>query len=189
MDRVITVQYNLPAEQLTLNEDTMLSSQEEEALSKCSEAESMISRKAYECLKDIMKEVCRALSLRCFCIYLLHLSVLSWRKGWWKLSRCGTPDLCGKFHTRVSSLALHVAELKNWGKVQAVWTWLLLLITDVLIRCLIVKLYSPASTSKPTTVLHAASTGTMASDGSACTQSSTCKHNYFCWHCLIFITW
>ena len=81
MDRVITVQYNLPAEQLTLNEDTMLSSQEEEALSKCSEAESMISRKAYECLKDIMKEVCRALSLRCFCIYLLHLSVLSWRKG------------------------------------------------------------------------------------------------------------
>lgn len=56
MDRVITVQYQLPPEQLILDEDTMLSALEEEALSKCSEAESMVSTKAYACLKRIMRE-------------------------------------------------------------------------------------------------------------------------------------
>ena len=61
MDRVITVQYQLPPEQLILDEDTMLSALEEEALSKCSEAESMVSTKAYACLKRIMREVCRPL--------------------------------------------------------------------------------------------------------------------------------
>jgi len=56
LDRVITIQYQIPPEQLTLEEDTMLSSLEEGALSKCSQAEHMISSKAYECLKSIVRE-------------------------------------------------------------------------------------------------------------------------------------
>jgi len=59
LDRVITIQYQIPPEQLTLEEDTMLSSLEEGALSKCSQAEHMISSKAYDCLKSIVREVCR----------------------------------------------------------------------------------------------------------------------------------
>lgn len=58
MDRVITVQFQLSPEQLTLDEDTMLSSLEEDALTKCSEAEHLVSAKAYDCLKRIMREVC-----------------------------------------------------------------------------------------------------------------------------------
>lgn len=54
MDRVITIQYQLPAEPLALNEDTMLSPVEEEALSKCSEAEHLVSVKAYTCFREIM---------------------------------------------------------------------------------------------------------------------------------------
>lgn len=57
MDRVITIQHQIPAEQLTVEEDTMLSSLEEGALSKCSQAEHMISCKAYDYLKGIVSEV------------------------------------------------------------------------------------------------------------------------------------
>lgn len=60
MDRVITIQYQLPAEPLALNEDTMLSPVEEEALSKCSEAEHLVSVKAYTCFREIMAKVGRA---------------------------------------------------------------------------------------------------------------------------------
>ena len=61
MDRVITIQYKLPPEQVAPDEDTMLSPPEEEALQKCSEAESMVNAKNYACLKKIMREVCRPL--------------------------------------------------------------------------------------------------------------------------------
>ena len=63
LDRVITIQYQIPTDQLTLEEDTMLSSLEEGALSKCSRAEHMISSKAYDCLKNIEREVCRTKSI------------------------------------------------------------------------------------------------------------------------------
>jgi len=56
MDRVITIQYKLPPEQVAPDEDTMLSPPEEEALQKCSEAESMVNAKNYACLKKIMRE-------------------------------------------------------------------------------------------------------------------------------------
>ena len=58
MDRVITIQYKLPQEQLTLDEETSLSQPEEEALSKCSEAESLVSAKAFACLHNVMGQVC-----------------------------------------------------------------------------------------------------------------------------------
>ena len=57
MDRVITISYQLPPEQLILDEDTRLSQVEEEAILKCSEAENMVSTKAYSCLKQIIREV------------------------------------------------------------------------------------------------------------------------------------
>ncbi|XP_078376568.1 insulin-like growth factor 2 mRNA-binding protein 2 isoform X2 [Oculina patagonica] len=56
LDRVITIQYQLPPEQLTLDENTMLSSLEESALLNCSNAEQLLSAKAYDCLKKIMRE-------------------------------------------------------------------------------------------------------------------------------------
>lgn len=56
MDRVITIQFQLPAEQLAISEDTMLSPEEEEALSKCSQAEHLVSVKAYSCLREIMSQ-------------------------------------------------------------------------------------------------------------------------------------
>lgn len=59
LDRVITIEYQIPPEQLTLEQDTTLSSLEEGALSQCSQAEHMISSRAYDCLKNIVREVCR----------------------------------------------------------------------------------------------------------------------------------
>lgn len=58
MDRVITIQYKLPQEQLMLDEETSLSQPEEEALLKCSEAESLVSAKAFACLHNVMGQVC-----------------------------------------------------------------------------------------------------------------------------------
>lgn len=59
LDRVITIEYQIPPEQLTLEQDTTLSSLEEGALSQCSQAEHLISSRAYDCLKNIVREVCR----------------------------------------------------------------------------------------------------------------------------------
>ena len=56
---MITIEYQIPPEQLTLEEDTTLSSLEEGALSQCSQAEHMINSRAYDCLKNIVREVCR----------------------------------------------------------------------------------------------------------------------------------
>ena len=58
MDRVITIQYKLPQEELELDEDKTLSPPEEEALLKCSEAESLVSAKAFACLDNVMGQVC-----------------------------------------------------------------------------------------------------------------------------------
>ena len=57
MDRVITIQCQLPPEPLTLDENTMLSPLEEEALSKCSQAENMVSARADGCFKTLKREV------------------------------------------------------------------------------------------------------------------------------------
>ena len=57
MDRVITIQCQLPPEPLTLDENTMLSPLEEEALSKCSQAENMVSTRADGCFKTLKREV------------------------------------------------------------------------------------------------------------------------------------
>lgn len=66
MDRVITIQYKLPPEaDSSLDEETMLNQHEEEALRKCSEAESMVNAKAHFCFKKIM-EVCVDLCLQFF---------------------------------------------------------------------------------------------------------------------------
>ena len=71
---MITIQYQIPPEQLTLEEDTMLSSLEEGALSKCSQAEHMISSKAYDCLKSIVREVCRTKAI----IEVNFIATCSW---------------------------------------------------------------------------------------------------------------
>ena len=66
MDRVITIQFKLPPEaDSSLDEETMLNQHEEDALRKCSEAESMVNAKAHFCFKKIM-EVCIGLCLRIF---------------------------------------------------------------------------------------------------------------------------
>ena len=64
MDRVITIQFQLPTEQLAMSEDTMLNPEEEEALSKCSQAEHLVSVKAYSCLREIMSQVCASSRLK-----------------------------------------------------------------------------------------------------------------------------
>lgn len=76
LDRVITIQSQLPPEQLTLDENTMLSSLEEGALSKCSKAEHLISAKAYSCLKQIMTEVCGTKLVR-LCLHQLVFDTLN----------------------------------------------------------------------------------------------------------------
>ncbi|KAK2564704.1 Insulin-like growth factor 2 mRNA-binding protein 3 [Acropora cervicornis] len=56
MDRVITIQFKLPPEaDSSLDEETMLNQHEEDALRKCSEAESMVNAKAHFCFKKIME--------------------------------------------------------------------------------------------------------------------------------------
>ena len=66
MDRVITIQFKLPPEaDSSLDEETMLNEHEEDALRKCSEAESMVNAKAHFCFKKIM-EVCIDVHLRIF---------------------------------------------------------------------------------------------------------------------------
>ena len=66
MDRVITIQFKLPPEaDSSLDEETMLNQHEEDALRKCSEAESMVNAKAHFCFKKIM-EVCIDICLRIF---------------------------------------------------------------------------------------------------------------------------
>ena len=78
LDRVITIQYQIPAEQLTLEEDAMLSSLEEGALSKCSQAEHMISCKAYDCLKYIVRDVCSTKAI----IEVNFIPTCSWLTKW-----------------------------------------------------------------------------------------------------------
>lgn len=71
MDRVITISYTLPPESSPVNEDTKLSQPEEDALLKCSEAESRVSERAYACIKNL-KQVRRALLLGICCYIFVH---------------------------------------------------------------------------------------------------------------------
>ena len=63
LDRVITVQCQIDEkatpENSPLSKDLLLTEEEEEALRKCSQAEAMVSAKAYSCLKRLMREVGR----------------------------------------------------------------------------------------------------------------------------------
>lgn len=68
MDRVITIQCQLPPEPLTLDENTMLSPLEEEALSKCSQAENMVNDRADCCFKTLKREVSEPQEEEIFCV-------------------------------------------------------------------------------------------------------------------------